>query len=455
MQVHHVRLCGLLVSGAAVLAGGVSAVAFCASGLLAAPDDAVREEFRLEAGSAKVVEVGISGDGTVVAARTRESASEGPVAVWRLSGQGPRRLRGPFEASARGIALSRDGAVLASAGPDRVTLWRLADGRQVDTVEARHPRLLAFSPNGRWLAVSGMGQPFIWDLKARRKAAVLASEDLSPEAMTFSADGRVVATASFRGTVRLWDLRGQERGMFKMADDLDDQLAISPDGKLVAARARIGQERTLVWEIGTDRLRTLDTGAPNNGVFSLAFAPSGNLVAGHISGIITITDPVGMRTVGRLEGHTQPVDALALSADGRKVASGSWDGTVRIWSPAGTVGPRGGGAVWTPPAAEPPVAAARPPLRVGGSIREPRIRYRAQPTYPDGAKEARAAGVVILELTIAPEGHVVDAKVLRGVHPELDQAAIDAVKEWVYEPTIVGGSPVPLLMTVTVRFALE
>src|SRR6185503_6365956 len=192
---------------------GAMACAFCASGLLAAPDDAVREEFRLEAGSAKVVEVGISGDGAVVAARIQESALEGPVAVWRLSGQEPRRLRGPFEASARGIALSRDGAVLASAGPDRVTLWRLADGGQVDTIEARRPHLLEFSPNGRWLAVSGVGRPFIWDLKARRKAAVLASEDVSPEAMTFSADGRVVATASFRGTVRLWDLMGQERGM--------------------------------------------------------------------------------------------------------------------------------------------------------------------------------------------------------------------------------------------------
>ena len=63
--------------------------------------------------------------------------------------------------------------------------------------------------------------------------------------------------------------------------------------------------------------------------------------------------------------------------------------------------------------------------------------------------------MVVPELTIAPEGHVVDARVLRGVHPELDQAAVDAVKEWVYEPTIVGGSAVPLLMTVTVRFALE
>jgi TonB family protein len=435
--------------GRAVLAA--MAYACCAGRLSAAPDDAVREELRLEAGSAKVVEVGISGDGTVVAARIQETALEGTVVVWRLSGQGPLRLRGPFEASARRIALSPDGAVLASAGPDRVTVWRLADGRQVDTVEARRPHLLAFSPDGRRLIVSGVGQPLIWDLQAHRKAGVLV-EELSPEALAISADGRVVATASFRGTVRLWDLTGQPRGMFKMAEDLGDEFAISPDGKLVAGRSRMGQEGTVVWEVGPGRRRTLDAGAAKDGVFSLAFAPSGNLVAGHISGIITITDPVSLRTVGRLEGHTAPVYALALTADGRKVASAGFDGTVRIWSPAGT---RGRVDVPTPPAAKPPVAVARPPLRVGGSLREPRIRYRAQPTYPDGAKAAKAAGVVVLELTIAPEGHVVDAKVLRGVHPELDQAALDAVKEWVYEPTLVRGSAVPVLMTVTVRFSLE
>ena len=67
---------------------------------------------------------------------------------------------------------------------------------------------------------------------------------------------------------------------------------------------------------------------------------------------------------------------------------------------------------------------------------------------------AVAWGVVILECTISPQGKVSDVKVLRGI-PLLDQAAIDAVKQWVYTPTLLNGVPVPVIMTVTVNFKLS
>ena len=66
----------------------------------------------------------------------------------------------------------------------------------------------------------------------------------------------------------------------------------------------------------------------------------------------------------------------------------------------------------------------------------------------------RVQGVVILECTISPQGKVTDVKVLRGI-PLLDQAAIDAVKQWVYTPTLLNGVPVPVIMTVTVNFRLS
>ena len=63
-------------------------------------------------------------------------------------------------------------------------------------------------------------------------------------------------------------------------------------------------------------------------------------------------------------------------------------------------------------------------------------------------------GIVILECTIDGQGRVVDAKVMREI-PLLDQAAIDAVMQWVYTPTLLNGVPVPLIMTVTVNFRLS
>jgi protein TonB len=93
-------------------------------------------------------------------------------------------------------------------------------------------------------------------------------------------------------------------------------------------------------------------------------------------------------------------------------------------------------------------------VRVGGQIKEPKKLRDIKPSYPDIAKQARVQGVVILECTISPQGKVTDVKVLRGI-PLLDQAAIDAVKQWVYTPTLLNGVPVPVIMTVTVNFKLS
>jgi periplasmic protein TonB len=90
-------------------------------------------------------------------------------------------------------------------------------------------------------------------------------------------------------------------------------------------------------------------------------------------------------------------------------------------------------------------------VRVGGNVRLPRRTVEAAPVMPDAARQAGVTGVVILEIVIAPDGSVRDAKILRSI-PLLNQAAIDAVRQWRYEPTLLNGAPVPVIMTVTVNF---
>jgi protein TonB len=94
------------------------------------------------------------------------------------------------------------------------------------------------------------------------------------------------------------------------------------------------------------------------------------------------------------------------------------------------------------------------PVHVGGKIKPPAKIKDVAPVYPAIAKPARVQGIVILECTIDPQGRVRDVKVLRGI-PLLDQAALDAVKQWVYTPTLLNGVPVPVIMTVTVNFRLQ
>ena len=93
-------------------------------------------------------------------------------------------------------------------------------------------------------------------------------------------------------------------------------------------------------------------------------------------------------------------------------------------------------------------------MRVGGAIREPKKLTHVNPVYPDIAKQARVQGIVILECTIGPQGDVTDVKVLRSI-PLLDGAAVTAVRQWRYVPTLLNGVPVPVIMTVTVNFRLS
>src|SRR6185369_1573324 len=103
-----------------------------------------------------------------------------------------------------------------------------------------------------------------------------------------------------------------------------------------------------------------------------------------------------------------------------------------------------------PPKAEVP----KGPVRVGGKISEPKKTRNVAPTYPEIAKRARVQGTVILEATISPQGRVTDVKVLRGI-PMLDEAAMGAVRQWTYSPTLLNGVPVPVFMSVTVNFRLD
>jgi periplasmic protein TonB len=119
--------------------------------------------------------------------------------------------------------------------------------------------------------------------------------------------------------------------------------------------------------------------------------------------------------------------------------------------PGGVMGGVVGGLPEAPPPPPPPPQA---PVRVGGAIKQPTKLKNVPPVYPPIAQSARVQGVVIIEATIGADGKVKDAKVLRSI-PLLDQAALDAVKQWVFTPTLLNNVPVPVIMTVTVNFTLQ
>jgi protein TonB len=121
----------------------------------------------------------------------------------------------------------------------------------------------------------------------------------------------------------------------------------------------------------------------------------------------------------------------------------------------GTLGGIVGGLVDAPPPPPPPPPPApQQPVRIGGQISAPELLRRVEPVYPDIAVIAKVTGTVILEAVVATDGSVQTVKVLRPVK-FLDQAAIDAVKQWRYKPLVLNGIPTPFVLTVTLTFSIR
>jgi protein TonB len=121
--------------------------------------------------------------------------------------------------------------------------------------------------------------------------------------------------------------------------------------------------------------------------------------------------------------------------------------------PGGT-GDVTGGFVGAPPPVVPPPVVARSPLRVGGIVQAPKKIRDVRPSYPPLALRAGVQGSVILEATIDAAGKVTNVHVVQS-RPLLDQAAIDAVMQWQFTPTLLGGEPTAVIMNVTVNFQLN
>lgn len=130
------------------------------------------------------------------------------------------------------------------------------------------------------------------------------------------------------------------------------------------------------------------------------------------------------------------------------------DMTVPSTADVGIVGVTGD--IETVITAAPPAPPAPPqgPVRPGGQVRTPAKVHDVAPVYPAIAQAARVEGLVVLEAIIDTDGRVRSVAVLKSV-PLLDAAAQEAVRQWVYTPTLLNGVPVPVVMTVTVMFRLN
>ena len=94
-------------------------------------------------------------------------------------------------------------------------------------------------------------------------------------------------------------------------------------------------------------------------------------------------------------------------------------------------------------------------FHAGGQLEQPKLLYRPQPNYPDSASSKGVEGTVVMEAVISTEGVPLSVKVVQSPDEALSKAALEAVKQWRYQPTKLNGVPVEVVTDITVRFTLE
>jgi WD40 repeat protein len=200
---------------------------------------------------------------------------------------------------------------------------------------------LAFSPDGRTLASSGMDQRVRLSDVATGKERLAWFHDTPVHTLTFSPDGRTLAVGAELSArkqcdmaVTLWDATSGERKDRALSSSVSiTALAFSPDSKTLAVADVNGYVRLWGPTPGAD-FSALPGHRPAE-AWSVAFSPDcRTLATGGDDGLVKLWDLASSREKSVLRGHDALVSSVAFSPDGRRLASGSFDPSVRLWDPA-------------------------------------------------------------------------------------------------------------------------
>jgi WD40 repeat protein/serine/threonine protein kinase len=258
--------------------------------------------------------------------------------LWRLCRQGRRFALNLPNSHAWCLAYSPDGKSLAAGcGDASIRHWEAATGREMATWKGKDRKkipCLAFAPDGKSLVAPGLDKPrnvTRWDLATGQSKDILTGLRRAVQCLAFGLDGKVLATGEDDGTVIVWDT-ATWREQARLAGDADwvSRVEFSPDGRKLAVAYPWGPSdgKIRIWDWAN---QTAPVTSKLIGAYCVAFSPDGQKLAAVAFGPVRLYEAATGRLCASLLGHSGSLFALAFTSDGKTLASGGNDRTVRLW----------------------------------------------------------------------------------------------------------------------------